>query len=156
MKTTIDLNEVRSIHNKLNDEEKVARLQILNAIIEHGVTPLTYFDESIRKLIPSLIQKDAVVVEEEAIAFAYPVSGKPTQHRVTLADGRSFCAMCGIDALGSTFTFHEDVMINSVCSSTGEPVRVDIRDGKIVSHSPEELYVIHVNLNANTNWAASC
>lgn len=90
------------------------------------------------------------------IQFLYPVSALPTNHQVTLADGRNFYAMCGIDAMGSTLTFNQDVHIESQCSQCGEEVVLDIKDGNIDYLSSEEIHVIHLDSDKNEEWAGNC
>jgi hypothetical protein len=109
------------------------------------------------KLLSSLVNKRAIVRDEEGnITFAYPVSALPTGHRVTLADGSTFNAMCAVDALGSAFTFRQNVKIASRCSECREPVTVDIRDNRLAAFSPPGLHVLHVDLNRSDNWSGSC
>ena len=59
-------------------------------------------EQEYEEIIQCLIDKDGMVVDEEAknVNFIYPVSSLETNHRVTLADGREFTAMCAIDAMG--------------------------------------------------------
>ena len=97
-----------------------------------------------------------MVFEEGQIVFAYPVSKKPTNHHVILADGRDFFSMCAIDALGSTFVFGQDTDISSVCPVSGEEIHVTVKDKEIEGYSPENIYAIHVDLSAVENWAANC
>lgn len=156
MKTNFDMQQVFNLHDQLSPSEQDARLLILDALVENGVTPVSDLPVSVQTHVPALVKKDSIVLENDVVAYAYPVSGRPTHHRVHLADGRSFSAMCGIDALGAAFTFHKDTVIDSVCSYSGDPVHITIRNGRIISHEPESIYVIHVNLSEMTNWAASC
>ena len=67
------------------------------------------------EILQSLIDKQIVVEEAGGVAFAYPVSAWPTDHEVSLADGRRFYAMCAVDALGSAFNFGQDASIVSRC-----------------------------------------
>ena len=94
--------------------------------------------------------------ESGNINFLYPVSALPTNHIVTLQDGRSFYAMCGIDAMGSTLTFNQDIHIESKCSQCGQEIAMDIKDGKIVNISSEDIYVIHLDSDENEEWAGNC
>ena len=64
--------------------------------------------------------------------------------------------MCAIDALGAYSLFHEDTEINSVCSNTGDKIYIKIKDKKIFERYPNDIYVIHVDLNKNKNWASTC
>ena len=79
-----------------------------------------------------------------------------TNHIVKLSDGREFFSMCAIDSLGAYSLFHKDVEINSICSNTGNKIYIKIKDRKIFEHYPNDIHVIHVDLNKNKNWASTC
>lgn len=64
------------------------------------------------------------------ITSAYPFSGTPTPHQVTVADGRPVYAMCAVDALGIPFMLGRDATIRSADPMTGAPVRVEVRAGE--------------------------
>ena len=52
-------------------------------------------------ILDVLHSRDGFSADEEGnINFIYPVSALPTAHRVSLAGGREFWAMCAIDAIG--------------------------------------------------------
>ncbi len=113
--------------------------------------------EEIKEILDVLISKNGIVVDEDRnVNFIYPVSALPTNHKVKLADGRVFYAMCAIDAIGTSFTFKQDVDIDSQCSHCGTNVKISIRNGKIVNYEPIDLHILHVDLNKNSNWAGSC
>ena len=61
---------------------------------------------------------------------------------LTLADGRSFYAMCVIDAMGCAVTFHQPIEVRSVCKDTGEPVylRLTPEDG-LVHIEPDDQII---------------
>jgi hypothetical protein len=155
---------IESIASRLNEREAMVRDQLMAALIATGrpvgLSALTEAGLSLPDLstvIVALEEKRAIVRDEEAnISFAYPVSALPTVHRVTLADGRAFQAMCAVDALGAAFTFRQDVRIASRCSECRQPVAVDIRAGRLAGFSSPELHVLHVDLNQNDNWAGNC
>jgi hypothetical protein len=86
-----------------------------------------------------LVQRDP---QSGAIRAAYPFSGVPTAHRVTLlpppvqaehpADAAisapvEVYAMCALDALGIPLMLHCDAIVNSVDAHSGEVVRVWVR-----------------------------
>ena len=64
--------------------------------------------------------------------------------------------MCAIDSLGSYFTFWQDLEIDSVCSTSGEPIKVVVKNGEIVHRSSPDIHCIHVNLNEFQDWSACC
>lgn len=108
-------------------------------------------------LFDNLLNKATIVVDEDRnVIFMYPVSALPSNHRITLADGRRFYAMCAIDAMGTAFTFKQDVTIDSKCSNCGNPIHVEIKNGELINFTPKDIHILHVNLNKNQNWSGSC
>jgi len=90
------------------------------------------------------------------ISGVYPVSALPTQHRVTLADGRSFSAMCAIDALGCAFEFAQNAMVTSSCGHCQKPLTVSLERGEVTRADPDTIQILHVDLDQYADWAASC
>lgn len=116
MNTLISLDKVINVDEKLNDKESEFRKKLLDKIISsQELVALDDYEGEEKELLKSLVSKDVLVPEEGQIVFAYPVSKKPTNHHVKLADGREFFSMCAIDALGSTFVFGQDTEISSIC-----------------------------------------
>lgn len=110
-----------------------------------------------KDIVASLAEKDGMVVDDEKrVNFIYPVSALETGHRVMLADGRSFTAMCAIDAIGAAFTLHQDTEVHAECAVCGEPVYVKIQEGKVVDYQPETLHALTFPLGELSNWAGSC
>lgn len=107
--------KIQNIHQKFNAPQNEIRLAIMNFIVdnhrpfslkEDGYTALKGITlssaEDFSSITEVLCEKDGMVTDEEGnVNFIYPVSALPTNHHVTLADGREFCAMCAIDAIGS-------------------------------------------------------
>lgn len=157
MKNSIDISRVLNNEEGLTDEECKLRLDLINRMVDLG-RPLTREDISDfdLSLVKSLEEKFKVVEQEGDIVFIYPVSSLATSHKIYLDDGRSFYSMCGIDSLGSHFTFKENLTIKSKCSMTGQDIEVRVEDGKIVSTNADDIHVIHVQLDEGVNWSASC
>lgn len=154
---------IDSIRSRLTPDESRFRDAIMEGIIDTGkpIDPRGLELEGIDNpgsLLDILISKKVVVMDGEGstVQFVYPVSALPTPHRVTLADGRGFFSMCAIDALGSSFTFKQDVKIKSQCSACGETVFVEIVDGRLATLLPESLHILHADLSVSDNWASSC
>ena len=160
---------IDSIDSRLDSDERKVRFYIMDRIIENGMPfnftvisedmqkSLNMTEGMIRETIDSLVAKNAAVSDEnQNINFIYPVSGFPTNHKIELADGRKFSAMCAVDGMGCAFTFRQDIKLTSGCSQCGEQVRVEIRNGEIVNLLPEDAHVLHVDLNKNQNWSGSC
>lgn len=156
---------INSISSRLTGEERMLRLYLLDQIIERGApvninslkqtAALRQLNTDV--LIKSMVDKRVIVPDQEGnINFAYPVSALPTNHRVTLKDGRRFCAMCAVDAMGTAFTLKQDVHIESICSNCNEKITVVIENEKIAGLNPASVHVLHVDLKNVDNWAGSC
>ncbi len=168
--STEGLNMKQNVHAKFDAKQNEIRLAIMEFIINEqrpfnlekdGFAALSGIrlstEAEFDQIVSVLREKDGMVADEEGnVNFIYPVSALPTNHQVTLADGRTYCAMCAIDAMGSTFTFHQDSEIHSVCAACGTPVHIKFHNGEIVEHSPENFYALSFVLGELANWAGSC
>ncbi len=146
-------------YQNISKELQEARLRLIDFVIETGL-PVNK-NEAIKicgneSLYKELLEKEIITANGDDIAFLYPVSALKTNHIVKLSDGREFFSMCAIDSLGAYSLFHKDVEINSICSNTGNKIYIKIKDRKIFEHYPNDIHVIHVDLNKNKNWASTC
>jgi mercuric reductase len=83
---------------------------------------------------------------------AYPVTMKPTPHRLTV-NGHRVYAMCALDALGVSPMFHAKVEIDSSCEVTGDRIHI-LQDGlEVVVAEPATR--IHVGLRWQTGGGAA-
>lgn len=159
----------QNIHQKFNTRQNELRLFIMNFIVTEGcafnldsdmetvLEALDMSEREYREICNVLLEKDGMVINEgREVNFIYPVSALATNHHVTLADGRSFTAMCAIDAMGAAFTFHQDTEIHSVSAVSGEPIFVKIVNGEVTEYSPKSLHALTFPLGEMANWAASC
>lgn len=153
---------------KLNNLQQQIRLNIMDMIIENK-EPISLENAKeelsksinadslyIKETLELFIKENIMVINDGNIDFIYPVSAYPTIHKVTLNDGRVLNAMCAIDALGVAFTFNQDIEINSICSSTGNEINIELKDGKINKINNNDLRILHIDLEKYENWAASC
>lgn len=160
---------IKRIDEKLDENERRVRRFLMNYTIDkkksfnlREITDEVSLKVKLEKeemgvLIDNLSSKLSIVKDEkENIKFIYPVSSNETNHKVTLADGRKFHAMCAIDAMGTAFTFKQDVKIESICSNCGEKIYVEIKDGKLGEYQPRDMHILHVDLNKNKNWSGEC
>jgi hypothetical protein len=155
--------EIDSIASRLTDEENAVRLLLMESTIERGepITPRALtrggvLQPEAEPLIERLIEKRAVVQDEEGhLSFIFPVSALPTRHRVSLKDGRRFFAMCAVDAMGTAFTFDQDVEIESECSECGAKIAIGIERGELAVVVPPTAHVLHVDLEKVENWAGA-
>ena len=157
-----------SVHSRLKPEEKQVRFALMGFTIDRK-RPYNYKLDDPKELLTSMapcqvtscieqmIAKHAIVAGSNGdINFMYPVSALPTGHKVTLADGRTFSAMCAVDAMGTAFTFNQDVVVNSACCVTKTPIEVVIKGGKLDHVTPAAAHVLHVDLTNNLDWSGSC
>ena len=82
---------------------------------------------------------------DHIVSYA-PFNNLPTWHRVTVEGEQKWTAQCGFESLAVTYLFPgQEVTIDSLCRDCGEPVRVTMRDGAVLSLDPPEA-VAHSNL----------
>jgi len=161
----IKLEDVPNLDARLTDAERGFRKMLLNRLSEAG-RALTLAElaeagaepvERYEALATALQDKGLLIRDDKgAIAGAYPVSVRPTSHRVHLSDGRHFYAMCAIDAMGCAFEFDQDVAIISSCSHCRTPLTVTMEEGRISAADPPDIHVLHVDLDHYADWAANC
>jgi Alkylmercury lyase len=92
------------------------------------------FDVDLEATLTTLASRDLVQRDPTtgAITAAYPFSGVPKPHRVTLltdpqgSAGTRLYAMCALDALGMPLMLHRPALVTSVDALTGAAVRVRI------------------------------
>ena len=90
----------------------------------------------------------ALVLDDTGeIRMANPFSAVPTAHRVE-ADGRSWYANCAWDAFGICAVLDADGRIDTTCPDCGEPIVVDVRDGR----PDDEGLVFHSLVDAAHWW----
>ena len=163
------MNMEQNVERKFNSRQNQVRHYILEFTVNEGrafnleedkagvLQELSMTEQEYWDCVRVLREKDGMVVSEENdVNFIYPVSALPTNHHVTLADGRSFTAMCAIDAIGAAFTFHQDSEVHSVSAVSGEPVFVKIVNGEVADYAPKTLHALTFPLGELSNWAGSC
>jgi hypothetical protein len=96
-------------------------------------------------VLDALHEGDFVRVDSgRRIVSAYPFSGVPTSHRVTLPNGVEVFAMCAIDALGISPMLDADATIFSTDPHNGDTVTVTFRDGRTTWNPPGAAVVLTV------------
>jgi hypothetical protein len=152
-----------SIASRLSDSARDFRQKLIDVTLTRGIAvnvnadppaELSAFDA--KSMIAALVEKKAAALSDNGdVDFIYPVSALSTCHKVELADGRGFTAMCAIDAIGAAFAFEQDVHVNSKCHTCHAPIELDVRDGEIVRDRPGEIHVLHVDLSKYDVWAGT-
>lgn len=81
------------------------------------------------------------------IRMAPPFSGIETPFPVTVGE-KLYYANCAWDALGISAALHQDAVVEASDAHTGEPIRLEIRDGRPL---PEPC-LIHFAVPASRWW----
>ena len=83
--------------------------------------------------------------DTEYIASFPPLNNLPTQYRVTVRGEQKWFAQCGFEATSVTWLFPgATVRIEAPCLDCGEPVVVEMRDGRLLGVEPRGT-VGHLN-----------
>jgi hypothetical protein len=79
------------------------------------------------------------------IASFPPLNNLPTQYRISVRGAQRWFAQCGFEATSVTWLFPgETVRVDAPCLDCGEPIRVEMRDGALVTVDPPGI-VGHLN-----------
>lgn len=157
--------KIPNIRSMLKKDEAILRSHLLDRLIE---IKRPFFPEELSgggvpsdldapTVLKGLSQKGLIASREDgAITGLYPVSALPTPHKVQLKDGRSFFAMCAIDALGASYELGQDVAISSLCKHCGKKISIEVTKGKITTIDPPTIHALHVDIEKYKDWANSC
>jgi hypothetical protein len=142
----------------VNELELRVRNSVYAAFARDGVAPtpedtavaLGLAAPTVAEAYRRLHEEHALVLEpdDEGLRMLNPFSIVPTPHRVE-ADGRSWYANCAWDALGIPAALHEDGVVHSECADCGEPVELEVHDGRLARGA--EL-LTHVVVPARQWW----
>jgi hypothetical protein len=95
-----------------------------------------------------LHDEHAIVLDGEGrLRMANPFAAVETPHRVEAA-GELWFANCGWDAFGIGAALHVDSTIHTTCADCGEPIDIDVEDGRPIDASE----VFHVLVPAREWW----
>lgn len=128
----------------LDDRERETRKAVVSLIAE-GKTPgaealaeaLGGSRAASAQLLDALAGKGFVVRDAaDSIVAAYPLSVRPTRHRVTLGTGQKVYALCAMDALGVSPFFGVSAAIESRCPHCEGPIHLEMRDGEVTRRDP--------------------
>ena len=116
--------------------EDAVRRTILELYRELGRAPSTeeiarradIASDQVRMLLERLAARDLIVLDGDQITGAYPLTDRPSEHRVVIAD-RELHAMCAIDALGVGAMYRTDATITSRCRLCHAPIDIATGDG---------------------------
>jgi hypothetical protein len=83
--------------------------------------------------------------ETDYIVSFPPLNNLPTQYRVTVRGEQRWFAQCGFEAASVTWLFPgEAVRVEAPCLDCGEPLVIEMRDGRLLTREPASL-VGHLN-----------
>ena len=83
--------------------------------------------------------------ETDYIASFPPLNSLPTQYRVSVGGEQKWFAQCGFEATSVTWLFPgATVRIEAPCLDCGDPVVVEMRDGRLGTVDPPQI-VGHLN-----------
>jgi len=83
----------------------------------------------------------ALYLADGIVMAAYPLSGVPTRHRLSLSGSTAY-ANCAVDALAVPPMVDEPVDIDSTCADCGAAIVVRMSRERIVAAHPESAVVI--------------
>jgi hypothetical protein len=135
----------------LGAEETKVLGSIFRFILEFGKSPtlehlrlsLGKFDKEIIRVLDELEKKDLLLRKKttQDLACVYPVSLKPTEHRVFLENGSRLFAMCAVDALGMPIVFNKNARVISRCEECRSEMVFEIKNGEIVFMSHQDAVI---------------
>jgi hypothetical protein len=83
--------------------------------------------------------------ETDYIASFPPLNNLPTQYRLSVGGEQRWFAQCGFEATSATWLFPgATVRVQAPCLDCGEPVVVEMRDGRLLTVDPPGV-VGHLN-----------
>jgi len=83
--------------------------------------------------------------DTDYIASFPPLNNLPTQYRVSVRGEQKWFAQCGFEATSVTWLFPgETVRVQAPCLDCGEPIVIEMRDGRLVTVEPASI-VGHLN-----------
>ena len=129
---------------------------LMHGIVETGRAPhyaelatgLGLTVEDSRRLLLDVMQAYPIGwlhPETDYVASFPPLNNLPTQYRVTVRGEQKWFAQCGFEATSVTWLFPgATVRIEAPCLDCGEPIRIEMRDGRLMAVDPPGI-VGHLN-----------
>jgi hypothetical protein len=130
--------------------------RIMRGLVDSGRAPhyaelatsLGLTVEDSRKLLGEVMQAYPIGwlhPETDYVASFPPLNNLPTQYRVSVRGEQKWFAQCGFEATSVTWLFPGDtVRVEAPCLDCGDSIRVEMRDGRLVSVTPPGI-VGHLN-----------
>jgi hypothetical protein len=111
--------------------------------IDEMVRDLFFQRDQIKCLLNELTTQDAIRIEPISymVLDAYPYSGVPTRHRVSLDNGPNLYCMCAVDTFYVPFLTGSDLTIYSHCFYSRSEIEIRIDGFKIHEAKPSDAVV---------------
>jgi len=103
-----------------------------------GLTP-----GEVKAALTRLHAAGAVYLADGMLRAAYPLSGVPTRHRLSIGRATAY-ANCAIDALAVPFMVDEPVRIESECPHCGGLINVQMSGDRVLAAQPAALIVLYM------------
>ncbi len=131
--------------------------QVLNGYVERGTAPhyleiarqLGWQPDRAREVLHEVVGLGLPVwlhPGTDLVASFAPFSSLPTLYRLSVDGAAHGYAQCGLEALAVSWLFPgHQVQIDSLCPDCGQPIALTMRDGQLLSISPDTT-VAHINV----------
>lgn len=90
-----------------------------------------------------LAEVGALYLADGTVVAAYPISGVPTRHRLSLSGSIAY-ANCAVDALAVPSMVDEPVDIDSGCADCGAAITVRMNGARTVAAHPQSTVVFYL------------
>jgi hypothetical protein len=136
----------------MNDDDLELRRRTYSFMVESGRAPRAEELGSRDEVVAGwrrLHDEHALVLNPatDEIRMLNPLSAVPTAYRVR-AGGRWWYGNCAWDAFGICAALHADGSIETSCPDCGEPIALEVRDGK----ASDDSLLFHVLVPARRWW----
>ncbi len=91
------------------------------------------------KTVEKLEKFDLLEKVGNEIISSYPFSANATRHKVIFEDKKEVYALCAVDAMGIHFMLNKSITIVSTCPKCENDIKIEVQNGQIISHNPEEI-----------------
>jgi mercuric reductase len=144
-----------------NDEDAVRSTIIRHYAVDGRAPTLSELgaatrlsQDALRRLLRQLRDRDLVVMDEERIVGAYPLTSRKTEHQVHVG-GKTVHAMCAIDALGVGAMLGRDVEVASACRQCGAAISAVTRGaGTVLAAAPPTGTLVWSGMRTDAGCAA--
>lgn len=145
---------------RLSSEEAACHRTILLSFVEQGrasaVSELSRMlgQADTGNLLSRLRDNDLIVLDDGGeLVGAYPLTMEKTSHLLTV-NGHQIYAMCALDALAVSAMFGLEVIIDSSCRMSGEPIHLRQLGRELLNTAPSADLRLGIHWQVTTGCAA--